>query len=572
MNVNAVGPRRIVDTGNDSIPGDWRRAAAILVLCLLALKIGLLLFLALNTRFVMDEFGQLGFAKYLSNGFFNTVWPAKAVGYAVFYKVAHLIGWDAASVLLIGRLQTALLALGTLAIIYGCARALGEDRLRALLILLVLLSFSNFMERIFRTRAEPLAVFFAAAALLVILRGQADRARTIVAAGILSGLSFLATQKAVYFNVALGLALVADAALAKRFAAGVARGAWLIAGWLVPVAAYCFIFGGAEPLAVARHLVFGPVEVATQAAAVYGGLRQYVVQTLARNILLHLFCFAGLILAWSRVRKLDEQRRIALVFTTVITGLVFVHDQPWPYVFVMALPFLSLWSLAVFQSWRGNTGKVRLAWAVLAAAIGVSFVKNALYLRHDNRDQLELVARAESLIAPDETYFDGVGMLPNRPEPTTLWLDRMYVLRTLREGPNSEAYRVFAETPPKIVLWSYRMDAIEPVVGPLIRDSYVRVAPNVRMAGRRLALGRTVDFDVPRAGTYALYNAAGARLDGRVEIDGALVEPPLELRPGPTKVALRAGAAEALLLPEGSYHGRFAGGGDYEQLFGGVYD
>ncbi|TIN81715.1 MAG: hypothetical protein E5X94_04890, partial [Mesorhizobium sp.] len=127
---------------------------------MIVLKIALLFALAWNCRFVMDEFGQLGYAKHLFNGLFATVQPSKAVGSAAFYKLAHLIGWDATSILLVGRMQTALLACATIALVYACARALGEDRVRALAIVLVLLCFSNFMERIFRTIAEPLAVFF----------------------------------------------------------------------------------------------------------------------------------------------------------------------------------------------------------------------------------------------------------------------------------------------------------------------------------------------------------------------------------------------------------------------------
>ena len=110
----------------------------------------------------------------------------------------------------------ALLACGTLATVYGLARSLGESRVRAALIVLVLLSFSNFIERIFETRGDPLSVFFAAAALLVAARAR-DRSWRVVAAGVLSGLAFLATQKAVYFNFALGVALVGDATLERRF-------------------------------------------------------------------------------------------------------------------------------------------------------------------------------------------------------------------------------------------------------------------------------------------------------------------------------------------------------------------
>jgi len=547
------------------------RPLTLLVGALIAAKVVLLFVHAANSRFVMDEFVQLGWAKYLANGLFDTVWPGKAVGYSVFYKLAHVIGWDATSILFAGRMQTALLACATLAIIYTCARSLGETRTRSAIVLLILLSFSNFIERIFETRAEPLAVFFGAAALLVAIRGKASRWR-ILAAGALSGLAFLSTQKSIYFNVALGLALVGDAAWARRYAESLARGVWLILGWLMPVIAYCLIFGGFEALAVAANLFLGPLRVAApQTAAEYGGLRGFVVQTLTRNVFLYVFCVAGMIQALLGFRQLDAHARIALIFTVVVAAFVFTHNQPWPYVFVMVLPFISLWAVRPFDALRSNQIYSTAAWVVLGVAVAGSFAKNISYLGRDNRGQLALVARAESLLRPNEVYFDGIGMLPNRPEPTPLWLDRHYVLKTVREGRRSEAYRIFADTPPKIVLWSYRMDAIRPVVAPLINGRYVRVAPNILMAGRRLTAGEAVQFDAP-AGTYGLYSEIGQPLAGTIEIDGRRLAGPFRIAAGRRLIKLQTGPAAALLLPKGSYAGRIGPGRDNDQLFAQIYD
>lgn len=556
-----------------SDPFGWDHRRVVVGLgVLIALKIIILFIIAWNSRFVMDEFGQLGWAKYLGNGLFDTIWPAKAAGATAFYKLAHLTGWDAQSILLIGRMQTALLGCATLAMIYGCARALGENRARALVIILVLLCFSNFMERIFRTIAEPLALFFAAAALLVVLRGQADKPRFILAAGILSGLAFLATQKSVYLNVALGLGLLADAALARRYLAAIQRGAWLVLGWVMPIVAYCFIFGGDNPLAIAQNLVFGPVEVATLGGAQYGGLRHFVLQTLLRNPVLYAFCFAGMALSLLQFGKLDERRRIALVFSLVIAVLVFTHDQPWPYVFIMALPFMSLWSLVLLDRLATSPQRLRLAWAALLTTMAISFVSNLNYLRIGNAAQLELVSRAEALLGPDEIYFDGIGMLPNRAEPSTLWIDQYHRFKTVREGKNSEAYRIFAKSPPKLIIWSYRMDNIAAVVGGLVQNSYVRIAPNIRMAGRRLNRDEPARFDVPFAGRYRLYGAAGEELQCRIESGGTVLEPPFALATGSVTVTLRSCQADAVLLPQGSYAGLFKAGGDNDKLFDDVYD
>jgi hypothetical protein len=551
---------------------EGRRAIAIVIGGLVAIKIIVLFILAWNRRIVMDEFVQFGWAKYLSNGLFETIWPTKAVGYAVFFDLAHLVGWDARSMLLTGRTEAALLACGTLAIVYALARAIGQSRTGSSLAVLVLLCFSNFIERIFETRAEPLATFFGAAALLAALRSR-DRRWWILAAGVLSGLAMLSTQKAIYFNVALGLALVGDAALDRRYAPGVARGAWLVLGWLIPVVVYCLAFGGAHPLRVAQTVFLGPfVALSPQIAADYGGLRQFVVQTLVRNALLYLFCVAGMILALVRVRRLDGAARIALLFSVIVTALVFVHDQPWPYVFVMALPFMALWAHEPFDALAGRRLYRTAAWAMLALAVAGSFARNVQALRIDNHAQLALVDRAERLVGPNDTYFDGVAMLPNRREPSTWWLDRHAILETRREGKTSVPYRIFADSPPKIILWSYRMDAIEPVVAPLIRNSYAQVAPNIRLAGRLLAAGERVAFDVPIAGNYGLYDLTGAPLRGRVEVDGRPHDTPVRLVTGRKTVRLLSGPRDALLLPVGAYDGLFAPGGDDPQLFANVYD
>lgn len=548
------------------------RRIRIALIGLIALKVTVLAIFALRSRLVMDEFLQLGYAKYLGHQLFDTLWPPKAVGFALFYKLAHLSGWDATSIILMARLQTALLACATLALTYAIARALGNDRLRALFVLVVLLCFSNFIERSFRTIAEPLALFFAVASLLVVVRGDPNRRHALFAAGLLTGLAFLTTQKSLYFNLALGLGLVGDAMLARQYKQAANRGVWLVLGWIAAVAAYCFMFGGASPLPVLNNIVFGPVEVATRGGDAYGGtIRNYVTQTLTLNAGLYALCLFGIAFELGRIRTLGSGRRIALIFTVVISALVFAHNQPWPYVFIMALPFMALWAPVLFDRLAGNTNALRLAAALVAIAMVASFVRNATIFHVDNRNQLQLVARAEKLVGAQDVYFDGIGMLPNRQEPSTLWLDRTYVLRTLAEGQDSEVHRIFTTNPPKLIIWSYRLDAIKDVIEPLVRSSYVQVAPNIRIAGTRLMAGHPVDFIAPVPGRYEVYDLNGKRSDAQLEVDGIASGAVVDLARGPAKISLLAGPPEALLLPRGSYSGQIRPGRDDPELFAGVY-
>lgn len=569
---------RVRDRADSAIPTEGvvgralKRALDPALAAMIAIKIALLFVLCLNSVVVMDEFVQLGSAKYLSNGLFDTIWPVKAVGYVVFYKLAHIIGWDAVSTQLTGRLMTAMLGCGVVAMIFACARSLAASRTESMLVLVTLLSFSSFIERIFETRAEPLAVFFAVASLLVVLRGE-PTARRIFLAGVMTGLAFITTQKSIYFNFALGAALVIEAALLREFRVAFGRGVWLLAGWLLPVIAYCLVFGGTAPLPVAHNLFFGPADLVSKVPKVYVGMERYLFATLQQNALLYAVCLAGMGLALTRIGRLPSGPRIALIFTILITALVYSHNQPWPYVFVMALPFLVLWVPILFEALSGKPSNVWLASLLVGLAVVISFVRNGVFLtQHGNASQFAVMRNAERLTAKSDRYFDGVGMLPNRSEPSTLWLDRPLIYRTLEQGQNSELFAIFTKSPPKTVIWSYRMDAVEPVIRRQLEASYVKVAPNIRVPGRNLERALPTVFDVPIAGRYTLYSDNGQALKGQIVIDGAAVELPVFLHKETVTIELAGGPNRALLVNQGFYLGIFnALAPDYE-LFDKVYD
>lgn len=529
------------------------RACVTILTGVVAVKIALLFALCLTSILVMDEFVQLGFAKYLGNGFFDTIWPVKAVGYAVFYKIAHAIGWDAVSTLLAGRVITALLGCAIVGMIFACARLLYNGLIYSLLVLVTLLSFSNFIERIFRTRAEPLAVFFAVASLLVLLRGEASR-KSIFLAGMLTGLAFVTTQKSIYFNIALGAALVIDAAMMREFRLVFVRGFVLLAGWFVIVVLYCVAFGGLSPLPVAHNLFFGPTDLVSEVPKVYTGMDRFLLDTLLKNVLLYAICAAGMGLALARIFSLDSTTRIALVFSVVITGFVYTHNQPWPYVFVMALPFIALWAPKLLQTLSANPRYTNIVCIILAVALGSSFLRNGLYLtQYTNGDQLKVTRMAETVTGQDARYFDGVGMLPNRSEPSPLWLDKPLIERSLDQGVKSELFEIFTKSPPNTVIWSYRLDQVETVIQDQLDASYVKVAPNIRLSGRRLENGASSMFTVPLPGKYALYSDDGQPLAGPVLIEGKPATLPIALSTGPVTIEFGGRAGTALFLPQGRY-------------------
>ena len=519
--------------------------AVIIALCA---KAALLLFMALNTQFVMDEFWQFGQSKYLGDGFFDTVWPAKAVGYAVFYQPAHWLGWDAVSAILIGRIQTALLAVATVALLFATARALGQNRLQALLVILLVLSFSTFMERVFRTRSESLALFFGMAALYWITSRDAARVRTVLIAGCFSGLAFLATQKAVYFNVSLGLGLTVVMFMQHGLRKFLTSGVTLVLGWSIPVAVYCLAFGGWDAQVILATLFKGPVAVATNGHSYYDDLGQFFLQTAKRNLLPYLLCAAGLAVTLFRWRSLIPAQKIAMIFTLVMIVLIARHNQPWPYVFIMVIPFLTLWAPATLEFSQNHSvwGKrVRYLWVI---AIALSFARNVVYLENDNQAAINTMRQAEHLLEPGETYFDGIGMLSNFRESQRRWLDvrQIYIANT--DGESSDVMQKLRKTPPHLIIDSYRTQNLGETLRPFLEESYVRIAPNILLPGLRIDDLQEAMFDVPVAAEFALFDKAGKPVQATVLVDGEAMEGSLSLDPGPVRLSLQTDASAPLFL------------------------
>ncbi|MBC7285717.1 glycosyltransferase family 39 protein [Hoeflea sp.] len=502
------------------------------LLALVALKIMVFCALAVNTRFVMDEFWHFAQANYFGHGFFETIFPEKAVGYAAFFKVSHWIGWDAVSKLLAGRLLTVLITLGLLWLVYAMAQRQGHGRLAAAASVLLLLSFSTFMERAFRLRSEPLAIAFAAAALWVCLRGS-DRWRSLLLAGILSGMAFVTTQKAVYFNVALGVALVTTALMVRAPGVAMRRGALLLGGWALAVAGYALSLGGFAPWPVLRALVLGPLDVALNGGRYYPDIGLFVTQTLTRNALAYALCAIGLILTLRAFPRLVDAARVHTVFTVIVTALIFSHDQPWPYVFTMALPFMA--SYGVFALTRLATlPRGMVVATVLGAAILLpSLARNLAYIGHDNRAQLSVLRTAEALMPSGAGYFDGIGMVPTRDMAPRVWLDARGIDETLYAGADSLVAQTFQTAPPEVVIETYRLTKLDPLLGPILSESYLRVADNILMQGALILPGETRSFQVLRARAFVVVaRGTTGPACAQVMIDGLWRELPPSLDRG----------------------------------------
>ena len=526
------------------------RVIKLCIALFLAAKVIFLLLLAYKSRFIMDEFKQGGQPFFISKGFYESIFPVKTVLYAYFYQIAHLLSSNSFQIMLISRFQTALLGCMTLFFLYLISRNFGRERLESLFILCVAFAFSTFMERIFRVRSEPLALVFAIVSLWL-LTIERQTATKILVAGLFAGASFLTTQKAVYFNLALGSALVVDALMSDSISSAAKKAFLLLVGWCTALVLYSFYFRGIYLYEVIAQVFTRSTDLYLHGSAYYrfGG---YIVATMTRNFLFYFLGIWGWLLAGRKVRRMDGPERIAWVFSGMITCFIFTHNQPWPYVFISCIPFIALWSdrpLALFGAY--SVRRYMTAMLVVVAALSFSFVRNFYYLSHSNVLQHEVVTQAQSLLSAQQAYCDGIGMVVNRERLFSAWWDkpnRVKILQDAETGRSREIEKIFS-TQPKLWILNYRTIELKEVLSPYFTNSYVRIFLNVLVSGCRVASSRETVFMNRWVGKYRLFSREGQPLDNCFSLNGKKTCGTVEVPLGESLIRLNGSSSIAYFLP-----------------------
>ncbi len=166
------------------------RVAMRLLLVFLAAKLVLLVALALNSAFVMDEYWMVVHGLLSTDNLYKEIWPSKTLLYTPFFRIPHLLAEDAVEIMLLARAQMTAVAMGALGLFYLVARQIGRSRLEALFLVALVLSFRSQIEWAFITRPEPLALLYALAALWLVTRGRGGLGLCL-AAELVSGIAVL---------------------------------------------------------------------------------------------------------------------------------------------------------------------------------------------------------------------------------------------------------------------------------------------------------------------------------------------------------------------------------------------
>lgn len=557
------------------ITAENRKLTAALCLAIAA-KLAFLAYYSRHLAFIMDELAHGYAARFVDQGLYTHVQPIKTALPWLAFHLALSAGHDAAAVLQGLRLEMLLAAVAMTAAIGWTAYRRYQSANAALFAMLVLLSFSDFVEHAISVRNDTFAALFCVLSFGALLVPERT-ARSVLWSGVLIGGAFLCTQKVAYHVVAIGIGHLLRAGLESGWIAALRTGLQFGLGSTLSIAVYCvgFSFGGASPLHVLDNIFLAPLRVSDHVLSgeAFPHVRQYVAQTLSRNVAGYALCALGMLALVLRERARKPALVAGLVSTSIITLLVFMHPQPWPYVFVMCMPFLAVWSPGVVAALP--EARQGLSMAALSVLVGYSFVRNVEILEHDNTAQLAVIEQAEALLAPQDRYFDGIAMIPTRdiagPSPWWWWdAPTLKALRTQLAAGNREKLDAILRDQPKVWILNYRFSSMAGVLTPILRDGTLQISPHLLLTGRHVKAGATTRFDNYWAGAYRWLDLEGRAIEGGVSIDGTPCPSPCRVAVG-EHVLTSTRTTDALLVPaDVTLPAEPAGAG--RSLFSAVYD
>jgi len=409
---------------------------------------------ALRLPMIMDEFQGAHVVHRLSDEIpYRDFIPYKTVlGYYLqsFFLSLGTGLWEKMVSVKIGMALVTALSLAAVSL--ALRRWLSE---RAILLSLAMLAFhSTFLERSAELRVDMLTGLAGLLGLTALLGGNP------FLAGLLTGTSFLISQKGAYFVIAGGVAaffVIRDPA--KRRLASHWITFWLGSG--IVLALYLATFATVSDLdTVFRATFIAPSRVAFE--DLYQIRLQFWLQTLRRNPAFYAWSAAALgLLALSAGHW---RNRLLFAYSSVLTILAILHRQPWPYFFVLWLPTLFVMNAAGLDLLRDRLSprRYRLACALLiVTAVALPLTRLPLVLQRDSTAQRRTIEIANRIMSHEDRYLAGMEMIWTRTQhpPELAWLDAP-ALAALASAPAAEVGQLVEKlrvSPPRLLILNYRL-------------------------------------------------------------------------------------------------------------------
>jgi hypothetical protein len=327
----------------------------------------------------------------------------------------------------------------------------------------VLLIFvTTFLERSSEIRVDMLTAWVGLASFVLLLKQR------WLLAGLVAGLSFLVSQKGVYYIVAASAAAGLFWLIEARDRRSFRNLILLNIAAVSVIAVYIALWGiVSTPESVFRATFLSHGDIAF--AQLYENLEQHWTRTLVRNPLFYGGALAGigaLVLArWSG--KVGGTHLMTAAYAAVVFALCRWHKQPWPYFFVILIPTLMVVHVAVADVvWRRPKWRPIGAALIVLAGVGWPLLYMPGIIERDHRYQRHVIRFAHAMLDETDPYLAGNDLIYNRRQaPAGLRRLSAPRLEAMRQWPPEPVDALIADVEkarPKLVIEDARMRLLHP--------------------------------------------------------------------------------------------------------------
>jgi hypothetical protein len=382
-----------------------------------------------------------------------------------------------------------------------------------------------------------------------------DRARWSIVAGLLLGIGYLFSQKAVYIGALVGLVAVGQHYIAEDFQwrRELKRAAGLGVGVLVAIGLY----------RVVVPLVYSPpravsLEVGLDLFKWYKAVLRYrLYPSMLTSVLPQLGLLVLVFVAALRSfrQRTKERRSLLVALAVMLLGYAIgrFHTASFPYFWITIGVFPAT---AITFGWKGVRAMLPRASSWIAGAAAILMVLLAIRYRAETLHDTQTVQR-DSFAFVEQLprgwrgfHTDGALVCRNDPAPFKVYLGQDIQRRLFGAGSAArrrEFISEFGSRPVAYLVRTQRFSNFPEEIKKFWKTHYVAYAGPVELAGRSLegTPGTVISIEIIVAGAYRWHSQLPITVDGRhVAANGTV-----DLAAGAHRVTLVSGAdGESLVL------------------------